>query len=107
MVKVTCGDGFSALLSAEGNVYSWGYNNYGALGIDKENVMIQMKPDSQKPLKFKDEKNAQKRINIIDIDSGLNHTVALTDDKEIFVWGRRMGIYPQIELTLASVEKRA
>ena len=69
--------------------------------------MIQMKPDCQKPLKFKDEKNAQKRINIIDIDCGLNHTVVLTDDKEIFVWGRRMGIYPQIELTLASVEKRA
>ena len=69
--------------------------------------MIQIRPDSKKPLKFKDEKNAQKRINIIDIDSGLNHTVALTDDREIFVWGRRMGIYPQIELTLASVEKRA
>jgi alpha-tubulin suppressor-like RCC1 family protein len=40
VAKVTCGDGFSAILSVEGLVYTWGYNNYGALGIDKENVML-------------------------------------------------------------------
>lgn len=32
--------------------------------------------------------------------------IALSDKKKIFVWGRRMGIYPQIELTLASVEQK-
>jgi len=56
---------------------------------------------------FKDQKNTSKKIHVIDISSGLNHTVALTDEREIFVWGKRMGIYPQIELTLDSVEKRA
>ena len=40
VAKVTCGDGFSAILSVEGLVYTWGYNNYGALGIDKENIML-------------------------------------------------------------------
>jgi hypothetical protein len=31
---------------------------------------------------------------------------ALTNERKVFVWGRRMGPYPQIELTLASVEKK-
>lgn len=56
--------------------------------------MIQLKPDSRNPLKFRDEKNKNKKINIIDIASGYNSMVALNDDREIFVWGRRMGIYP-------------
>lgn len=36
VVKVTCGDAFSGLLTAEGQVHTWGYNHYGALGIDQE-----------------------------------------------------------------------
>ena len=31
--------------------------------------------------------------------------IAMTDENEIFVWGRRQGVYPQIELTLEAVEK--
>lgn len=27
--KVACGDMFAALLTCEGNVFTWGYNNYG------------------------------------------------------------------------------
>lgn len=30
----------------------------------------------------------------------------LTGDRDIFVWGRRMGIYPQMELTLEAVEQK-
>lgn len=32
--------------------------------------------------------------------------IALTDERQIFIWGRRMGIYPALELTLDDVEKR-
>ena len=32
--------------------------------------------------------------------------VVLSGDREVFVWGRRMGVYPQVELTLDAVEKR-
>ena len=31
---------------------------------------------------------------------------ALTSDREVFVWGRRMGVYPPIEMTLDAMEKR-
>jgi hypothetical protein len=65
-----------------------------------------LKPDPYLPLKFIDDKNTPKTIFIVDIASGYNSMLALTGDREVFVWGRRMGIYPQIELTLDSVEKR-
>ena len=35
---------------------------------------------------------------IKDISLGFNHAIALTDANQVFVWGRRMGIYPNIEL---------
>ena len=28
VVKVTCGDGFNALLTAQGQVFTWGHNKY-------------------------------------------------------------------------------
>ena len=64
-----------------------------------------MRPDSSKPLIFKDQKNPTKKMNIIDITSGYNSLMALSDDQEVFVWGRRMGIYPEFEMTLASLER--
>ena len=40
IVKVTCGDVFAGLLTSEGQVFTWGHNQYGQLGIDKENVLV-------------------------------------------------------------------
>lgn len=40
VVKVICGDAFSGLLTAEGQVHTWGYNHYGALGIDNEQAIL-------------------------------------------------------------------
>ena len=34
VVKVISGDGFQTVLSAMGQVYSWGYNSFGQLGIN-------------------------------------------------------------------------
>ena len=36
VVKVGCGDTYSALLTAEGQVFTWGSNTFGELGIDDE-----------------------------------------------------------------------
>ena len=33
VLKVACGDLFMALLTVEGEVYSWGYNLFGQLGL--------------------------------------------------------------------------
>jgi alpha-tubulin suppressor-like RCC1 family protein len=62
VVKVTCGDSFSGLLTAEGQVHTWGSNESGALGIDQELAIVQLRPDPETPLKFKDEKNNAKLL---------------------------------------------
>ena len=56
------------------------------------------------PVVFKDEKNPFKSVSIIDIEVNHNSMIALSNEHKIYVWGRRMGIYPQLELTLANVE---
>lgn len=104
VVKVTCGDAFSGLLTAEGNVHTWGYNHYGVLGIDQEQAILQLKPDPNFPLRFVDDQSPDKPVFIVDIASGYQTMLALSGDRDVFVWGRRMGIYPQLELTLEAVE---
>jgi len=37
---------------------------------------------------------------IADIACGYNHCLALSDKGELFVWGYRMGVYPNVQLTL-------
>jgi alpha-tubulin suppressor-like RCC1 family protein len=91
VIKISCGDTHSALLTANAQVYTWGYNKFGVLGIDSDKTVLQLNPG--KPLKFKDGKS------IVDITCGLNTMLALTDESEVFAWGRRMGVYPTVELT--------
>jgi len=88
-------------------VFTWGFNDYGQLGINKEDILLQLRPDSREPIKFRDEQNIMKTVKIIDIECGLKSMVALSDDNKVFVWGRRMGVYAiNIELTLDEVEKK-
>jgi len=63
-------------------------------------VLIQLKPNSKEPLKF------EKNTRILDIAASQDTMIALTTEQQVYVWGRRMGIYPQIELTLDCVEKK-
>ena len=100
IAKVATGSDFAALLTVEGAVYTWGSNGHGQLGIGNEKVLLQLRPDVEKPLLFKDEKNPEKPIRIVDIAAGSSSMIAQTDDQKVFVWGLRMGIYPQIELSL-------
>lgn len=48
----------------------------------------------------------KKRVNIIDLAVGLFAIIVLTDERKVYVWGRKMGIYPRCELTLDFVEVR-
>jgi alpha-tubulin suppressor-like RCC1 family protein len=107
VLKVTSGDAFSAILTAEGQVFTWGNNVFGQLGIDEELVLLQLRPNTDRPLLFKDEAMKTSTSRIIDIAAGQHSMLALTDDLKVFVWGQRMGIYPQIELTLDEVEQKA
>jgi alpha-tubulin suppressor-like RCC1 family protein len=40
VIKVECGDTYSGLLTANGQVFTWGYNKFGALGIDSSQILL-------------------------------------------------------------------
>ena len=88
VVKVMCGSMFSGLLTADGQVFTWGENLFGQLGVADSKVTWCQRPTKVVMNKF-----------IKDIACGYNHSVAVTKNDEIFVWGRRMAGYPNIELT--------
>lgn len=81
MVKVTCGDHFAALLTCLGEVFTFGENSKGELGLDNS-IAIAIEP-----IKVKLD------TRIIDIVAGYNHCLGLSERKEVYGWGKRMGVY--------------
>lgn len=59
----------------DGNIYPWGQNMLGTLGIEKDGDIAQ--PDS--PITGLD--------NVIDLGNGALHTLAMRSDGEFFTWG--------------------
>ena len=45
VVKVCAGDLFAGMLTAEGSVHTWGYNNYGQLGLKQERTIFVQWPN--------------------------------------------------------------
>ncbi|CAI2385454.1 unnamed protein product [Moneuplotes crassus] len=84
-IKVKAGDGFSVFLSCDGSVYTCGQGNYGRLG--HENCSSLSKPAVVQYFKYKNAK-------IVDIETGGRHTYAISDKRELFVWG--FGFYHQL-----------
>ena len=98
IVKVVCGDLFSGLLTAEGQVFTWGYNNYGQLGNKNEKILFMQRPNKIEFIDHSSDSSGRPAY-IKDVCVGYNHGMALTDTNQVYVWGRRMGIYPNIELS--------
>jgi len=65
----------------EGQVYTWGYNDYGQLGwgLSGFEKVGQQKPNRVKGLLEEEE--------VVDIACGGGHTVAVTKDKKVYGWG--------------------
>ena len=108
--KVVCGLNCAAVLSSAGEVFTWGSNVHGELGLDQEKIVYVRDTGHNIPLKFMDASSStmKRQLPIVDIAAGISSMVALADTGDVFVWGQRMGIYPtDLELTLACVEKRA
>lgn len=98
VVKVACGDLFAGILTAEGTVHTWGYNNYGQLGRKQEKTLYVQRPSKIDFIDRHSDSSGHPQY-IKDISFGYNHGIALTDNNQVYVWGRRMGIYPNIELS--------
>ena len=79
IVKIVAGGGYSICLGSNGVVYSCGYNNVGELGIGGSKHEINI------PTEISYFKN--NNINIIDIETGYGHSLALDSDNNIYSWG--------------------
>ena len=77
--SVNLGDDYSAAITTDGSLYTWGRNNYGQLGDGATT-------NSSVPIKIMD--------NISSIDFGHYMSAAITTDGSLYTWGR--GFYGQL-----------
>jgi len=74
IVAIAAGYQFSLAVDEEGNIWSWGYNNYGQLGNADTNT-------EKTPVQVEDISNA------IAVAAGQYHSLALTDEGKVYAWG--------------------
>jgi len=81
LAQVRAGDQHMGVLTKEGKLYTWGYNDFGQLGwgLHGEGRCGQQRPQQVKGLIETEE--------IIDFACGGGHTVAVTKSCRIFGWG--------------------
>ena len=74
IISVSSQSYFSLALDKKGDVYAWGKNDSGQLGIgNKENKNVPVKIDNLTGIK--------------DIAAGVNHSLAVTKNGEVYAWG--------------------
>jgi len=76
ITDIACGQTSSMALSSQGDIYAWGYNGNGQLGIG--NTTNQPTPRISL---------LTGQVVVIKIMSGYAHSLALTDSGDIYVWG--------------------
>ncbi|KYN03844.1 RCC1 and BTB domain-containing protein 1 [Cyphomyrmex costatus] len=76
VVYIACGATFTIVVMDNGNVYSWGINRYGQLDVGDER-------DRLMPCQL----NSLKGIVIVKVACGYAHTLALTDEGNLYTWG--------------------
>lgn len=78
------GDTFRAVLTDQGDVWTWGTNNYGQLGRGyNDDQTCGTSSCAQSPEKVA----ALDDVNIVDIALGKDHTAALDDAGRVWTWG--------------------
>jgi alpha-tubulin suppressor-like RCC1 family protein len=90
--KIACGGYHTTALDKEGHLYVWGRGEGGQLGLDPDQLlktMKELKIESSEtfihtPQRLFGELTKKKIINVA---CGEAHTLALTDEKEVYGWG--------------------
>eukprot|EP00184_Porphyridium_aerugineum_P004010 CAMPEP_0184707474 /NCGR_PEP_ID=MMETSP0313-20130426/37287_1 /TAXON_ID=2792 /ORGANISM="Porphyridium aerugineum, Strain SAG 1380-2" /LENGTH=1371 /DNA_ID=CAMNT_0027169049 /DNA_START=142 /DNA_END=4257 /DNA_ORIENTATION=+ len=79
VVRIACGANHSLALTLGGTIYAWGEGSKGQLGIGSTATI-------SKPTRIRDTVG-DKRQKFVDVAAGKHHTVALTSDGQLVVWG--------------------
>lgn len=102
VVKVDAGSNFSAAMSAQGELWVWGRNDYGQIALGRE-AMRDMNSAERYPRLVKS--LPLEGHQVVDFACGEHHVVALTSAGAIYEWGNRRQFEPQA-LTLPSRYER-
>ena len=76
IVDLAAGENHSLALSNDGNVWAWGNNSHGQLGIGRNDITQIDTPQ-----------NVLLLTDIIAIEAGYAHTLALQDNGNVWIWG--------------------
>uniref|UniRef100_A0A7N8X9I1 Regulator of chromosome condensation (RCC1) and BTB (POZ) domain containing protein 2 n=1 Tax=Mastacembelus armatus TaxID=205130 RepID=A0A7N8X9I1_9TELE len=76
VVNIACGQLCSMAVLDNGEVYGWGYNCNGQLGLGNNG-------NQQTPCRIA----ALQGVNIVQVSCGYAHTLALTDEGFVYAWG--------------------
>lgn len=91
IVKVDAGANFSAALSRDGELWVWGRNDYGQLGLGEE-AMGDMYSAERYPRLVRTLPVEGHRI--VDMACGEHHIVCLTSAGALYEWGNRFWLEP-------------
>lgn len=80
IIAVAAGDNFSVGLRSDGTVWTWGSNEFGTLG---DGTAL----NSALPVQVKDTTGLFFLSDIVAIDAGKDHVMALSSTGTVFVWG--------------------
>jgi alpha-tubulin suppressor-like RCC1 family protein len=80
VAKVAVGNLHAIALTRDGKVYTWGMNQHGQLGVGTTN-------NQGSPVQVE----ALEDQVVVDVACGGGHTAALTEDGQLWVWGRGRG----------------
>ena len=68
-------------MNESGQLYAWGLNNHGQLGIGYKGESTHLPTLVQWDEADKDQK-------VANVDGGEHHTICLTEEGRVYVWGR-------------------
>jgi len=83
ILSIACGHNHTVALSALGTVFSWGHNEFGQLGIGPTLDYAQPYPQLV---------NHLKSTNIVALTSGDNNVFALSESRQLYMWGWVYGL---------------
>eukprot|EP00434_Breviolum_minutum_P019125 symbB.v1.2.016858.t1/scaffold1298.1/size126199/1 len=89
--KIGCGENFSAAMSEQGELWVWGRNDYGQLGLGEEAMgdmySAERFPRLVRSLPLEGHK-------VVDFACGEHHVICLTADGYLYEWGDRSWLEP-------------
>ncbi len=80
IIQVSCGGSHAGAITEDGELYMWGWNEYGQLGDGS-------KISKKKPVKIKIKGNPR----ITQVACGGTHTGAVTESGKLYTWGNNSG----------------